>query len=200
MVEQMVFYFFAALAIFSASMVVISKHPVRSVLLLILTFLATSVLWLLLEAEFLALSLVLVYVGAVMVLFLFVVLMLDVEAEKQRGRFTQYLPLGMCVLVLFLILLVYAVGPQAFGTDKIAAPLKHAASYSNVTELGVLLFTKYLLQFELAGILLLAAIVAAIGLTFRGAQYRRSQNPSSQIKVTKKDRLRIIRSSEWPQP
>jgi len=192
MLEHLVFYVFAALAIFSASMVVISKHPVRSVLLLILTFLATSVLWLLLEAEFLAMSLILVYVGAVMVLFLFVVLMLDVEVEKRRGRFTQYLPLGMCVLVLFLILLIYAVGPQAFGIDKIIAPLQHAASYSNVTELGVLLFTKYLLHFELAGILLLVAIVAAIALTFRGAQNRRVQDPAAQAKVTKKDRLRIV--------
>lgn len=193
MVEQIIFYVFAAIAIFAASFVIISKHPVRAVLFLILTFVATSALWLFLEAEFLAMSLILVYVGAVMVLFLFVVLMLDIEVEIQRGRFTQYLPLAMCVLILFLILLVYAVGPHTFGLEQFVEPLRHPADYSNVTELGKLLFTKYLLHVELAGILLLVAIVAAIALTFRGAQYRRDQSPTQQIRVSKKDRVQLIK-------
>jgi NADH-quinone oxidoreductase subunit J len=197
---QILFYFFSAIAIFSASMVVMARNPVRAVLFLVLTFFVTGGLWLLLEAEFLAITLVLVYVGAVMVLFLFVVMMLDVELNSLRSGFTRYLPIGLCISVLVAVALVYAVGEKEFGAQLISVPVPHLKGYSHVKMLGELLFTRYLYPFELAGVLLLVAIVAAISLTFRGSRGTKAPLPSEQVKVSKKDRLRLVNivGGKWP--
>lgn len=193
---QVLFYFFSALAIFSAGMMIVSRNPVRAVLFLVLTFFVTGGLWLLLEAEFLAITLMLVYVGAVMVLFLFVVMMLDVEVSELRSQFTRYLPIGLCISILVCAALIYAIGGEIFDVQSIKVPSPRPSDYSHVKVLGELLFTRYLFPFEVAGILLLVAIVAAISLTFRGRRASKTPLPSEQIKVSKKNRLRLVNLSE----
>lgn len=189
---QLVFYSFAILSVFSALMVIVSKNPVRSVLFLILCFFATAGIWILLEVEFLAITLVLVYVGAVMVLFLFVVMMLDIEIASLKEGFTRHLPLGICVAVLVMIGISFAIGTKKFSVSHLVPP-SHPASYSQVKELGLLLYTQYLYPFIVAGVLLLVAIVAAISLTFRGNRGSKAPIPDWQVKVQKKDRLRVIK-------
>lgn len=198
-IPQVVFYLFSAMALLSGIMVIVAKNPVRAVLSLILTFISMAALWLLLEAEFLALTLVLVYVGAVMVLFLFVVMMLDIDLSSKREGFAKFLPLGICISVLVVLGLVTAVGPEDFGSQKYPVPLPHVATFSNVQALGELLYTHYLYPFEIAGILLFIAIVAAISLTFKGKKNHAIGGPiakeplaSLQLQANKKDRLRII--------
>lgn len=187
---SLIFYAFAALALFSASLVIFSKNPVRSVLFLILCFFSTASVWLLLEAEFLALTLVLVYVGAVMVLFLFVVMMLDIEVAALREGFTRYLPLGLLVACLMILCLGYAVKQGSFESTQLPAL---SAGYNQVQKLGAVLYSQYLYPFELAGILLLVAIVAAISLAFRGNRGSKAPRPNRQVEVTKAARLRIIK-------
>src|SRR5690349_15419330 len=131
-IQSLIFYGFSLLAIFAASMVIISKNMVRAVLFLVLTFFATAGLWMLLEAEFLAVTLVLVYVGAVMVLFLFVVMMLDIELSSIREGFSRFLPLGLSVAALVVLGLVMAVGPKQFGINLVPVPEPHALNFSNV--------------------------------------------------------------------
>lgn len=194
MIEQLIFYFFACLAVLFASFVVISKNPVRSVLCLVMTFVSTSVLWLLLEMEFLSFLLILVYVGAVIVLFLFVVFMLNIRKISNREGFTNFLPVAICIPLLLLILLVYAVGPNSFGVDKIIQPERYSLDYKNIVIIAEVLFTRYLFHFVLAGILLLVAMIAAISLTYRGTQKRRSQVPEQQVRATKENRLILIKN------
>jgi NADH-quinone oxidoreductase subunit J len=196
-VQQSLFYVFTSFAILAGSMVVISKNPVRAILFLVLTFFSTAGLWILLEAEFLAVTLVLVYVGAVMVLFLFVVMMLDIELASVREGFAHYLPLGLCVSALVVISLVYAIGPKQFGLNVVELPLPHSIDYSNVKELGTLLYSRFLYPFELAGILLLVAIVAAISLTFRGKKESKVPQPNQQVLVRKEDRVRLVKMAVW---
>lgn len=191
-IEQLVFYFFSTLAILSASMVVISKNSVRAVLFLIFSFFCMAGLWMLAQSEFLAIVLVLVYVGAVMVLFLFVVMMLDVEAPQLQGPFVFYWPLGLIVAGLMLAMMVIAVGTHHFGLEHVPAPPALPENYSSVKTLGELLYSNYLLPFEIAGVILLVAMVAAIGLTFRGPRGTKTQKVAKQIAVTKQDRLKII--------
>lgn len=192
MVEQLIFYSFAGLAILSSLMVVFASNPVRSVLFLVLSFFAMAGIWVMLEAEFLAVALVLVYVGAVMVLFLFVVMMLDVEMGAVKLAIKRHTPLGVLVLGLLIAILGFALGKQRFGADVIAIPAPSDASYNNIEALGELLYTQYLLPFEVAGVLLLVAMIAAISLAFRGRRSKR-QNPTQQIHTTKSDRLEIIK-------
>lgn len=189
---QILFYSFSALTLLSAAMVILSKNPVRAVLFLVLTFFSMGGIWMLLEADFLAMTLVLVYVGAVMVLFLFVVMMLDIDIAALRSSFMRHLPIGILVSVLIVVALVLALHKNewAFDANKII-PFQDA-QFSEVKQLGELLYTHYLYPFELAGVLLLVAIVAAISLTFRGHRKSRIQEPSAQIKVKKADRLEII--------
>ncbi len=191
--EKFVFYVFAAVLVFSATMVITRRNPVHSVLFLVLAFFNAAGLWMLLEAEFLALTLVLVYVGAVMVLFLFVVMMLDIEIAELRASFIRYMPIGILIGLLMIVELLLVVGPQHFGLDKYAAPARHAADYSNTRELGEMLYTNYLYPFEIAAVILLVAIVAAISLTLRRRPETRYQDPSSQVVVKKKDRLKIVK-------
>jgi len=191
--EQILFYIFATMVVLSATMVITVRNPVRAVLFLVVTFFCSSAIWLLLEAEFLAIVLVLVYVGAVMVLFLFVVMMLDINLARLREGFTRYLPIGAVVVIMLAIMLGMLVGPEHFGLDKFEAPARQAASYSNTRELGMVLYTVYLYPFEIAAVILLVAIVAAIALTLRRRPQTKYQDPDIQVAVQRNDRLRMVK-------
>jgi NADH-quinone oxidoreductase subunit J len=196
-ITDFLFFAFAGFVIASALGVVASKNPVHSALFLVLTFFSSSAIWLMLEAEFLAITLVLVYVGAVMVLFLFVVMMLDINVAKMREGFVSYLPVGIVFALLMLAIMVYVVGPvgpDVMGTAALDSAVKHAADYSNTEALGEVLYTDYVLAFEIAAVILLVAIVAAIALTLRRRPTTKYQTPGKQIKVKRDDRLKIIKS------
>lgn len=190
---QIIFYLFSTVLIFAATMVITSRNPVRAAMSLVLTFFACAGLWVLLEAEFLAITLILVYVGAVMVLFLFVVMMLDINVAILREGFARFLPIGIVVAVMMLSMMVMVVGPEHFGLEHFAAPAGHEAGYSNTRELGLLLYTVYLFPFELAAMILLVAIVAAIVLTLRRRPDSKAQSVSAQVAVDPADRLKIIK-------
>ncbi len=190
------FYVFATMLIVSALGVITARNPVHSVLLLVLSFFSCSALWLLLEAEFLAIVLVLVYVGAVMVLFLFVVMMLDINIEQMRKGFVRYLPIGALIALVLaaqMIWVVGPVGPDVLADESLQQAVRHDADYSNTKELGRILYTEYVLPFEIAAVILLVAIVAAISLTLRRRPKTKYQTPSKQIKVKRNDRLRIVK-------
>jgi NADH-quinone oxidoreductase subunit J len=188
--EKIVFYGFASILIAAALAVISFRNSVKAVLSLVLAFFAAAGLWMLVEAEFLAVSLVLVYVGAVLVLFLFVVMMLDVNYAAIKEGFTRYLPLGVLAALAFFAGLYHL-----FRNESLAAltPARHGADYSNVRALGEVLYTQYFYAFEIAAVLLLVAIIAAISLTFRGTRNRKVQNVAEQVRVKKEDRLRIIK-------
>ncbi|MEE9334423.1 MAG: NADH-quinone oxidoreductase subunit J [Granulosicoccaceae bacterium] len=191
--ESFIFYVFAAITVFAASRVVSVRNPVFAAMFLVLTFFSCAGIWLLLEAEFLAITLVLVYVGAVMVLFLFVVMMLDVNVEPLREGFVKYLPIGLLVGAIMFIEMVLLI-TRSFKSDTFPAPASAAAAdYSNTEALGKLLYSEYLFQFEIAAIILLVAIVAAIALTMRRRPDTKYQKPADQISVTKADRLRVVK-------
>ncbi len=188
---HLIFYFFAAVAAGSAVSVITARNPVRSVLSLVVTFFAMAGVWMLQEAEFLSLILLLVYVGAVMTLFLFVVMMLNIDREQKNSGFVRFLPLYLMLLGLLLACLLIAVGPQFFG--NMPSPPAAAEDYSNITALGGVLYTAYVYPFELAGVILLAAIIAAITLTFRGPVRRKVQNPAAQVNVRPEDCVRLVK-------
>lgn len=190
---EIVFYIFSAIMIAGALRVITARNPVHSALSLVLTFFATAAIWLLLEAEFLAITLVLVYVGAVMVLFLFVVMMLDINLTSVREGFMKFLPIGLLFAVVLITQMVVVVGPENFGLENFAAPAAHAADYSNTKELGRVLYTDYVFPFEIASVILLVAIVAAISLTMRRRPATKYQIPGKQVQVLKSDRLRIVK-------
>ena len=194
---DLVFYFFAGMLVLAGLGVIASRNPVHSALFLVLSFFSCSALWLLLQAEFLAIVLVLVYVGAVMVLFLFVVMMLDINVAKMREGFVSYLPVGALFAVLMLAIMIYVVGPvgpDVMGTAALDNAVVHASDYSNTEALGEILYTDYVLAFEIAAIILLVAIVSAISLTLRRRPKTKYQTPANQIKVKRDDRLKIIDS------
>ena len=191
--EQLAFYFLASVTVISAIMVVTVRNPVRAALFLILTFFTAACIWLLLEAEFLAIVLVLVYVGAVMVLFLFVVMMLDIDIDQLREGFGEYLPIGATVAVIILLQLAIVLSSGPFEMDQMPAPAAAAADYGNTHQLGLLIYTYYVYPFELAAVLLLLAIVAAISLGLRGRVSSKRQKPDEQVRVRKQDRLRIVK-------
>jgi len=191
-VEHIIFYCFASTLLFAGAMVVTVRNPVRAALFLILAFFTSAGIWLLLEAEFLAMTLVLVYVGAVMVLFLFVVMMLDIDLAPLEEGFTKYLPLGIFVAALITVEMIAVLGSSHFGLDIVSAPIPHPEGYSNTKEIGLLLYTVYVYPFEIASVILTVAIVAAITLTLREKKSK-SQNISEQIKVKAKDRVRIVK-------
>jgi NADH-quinone oxidoreductase subunit J len=188
--ELAAFWAFAAVTVLSAGMVITMKNPVHAVLSLILTFFSTACLWLLLQAEFLGIVLVLVYVGAVMVLFLFVVMMLDINLERLREGFWQYLPLGALVGVL----MAFEMGTVLYGRwfGLVIPPKMQLANYSNTKELGRLIYTDYAFAFEIAAVVLLVAIVAAISLTLRRRKDSRSQDPSQQVRARREERVRLV--------
>lgn len=191
-IQQFIFAGFAAVLIGCALMVITSRNSVRSALFLVLAFFAATGLWVLLEAEFLGLVLILVYVGAVMTLFLFVVMTLNIDTEKLKEGFVKYLPYGVVVLVILVGLMVYVINGQHFGTLS----MTQAVDYSNTKALGEVLYTKYVYAFEIAGVLLLVAIIAAISLTFRGRQgLSKAQKPEEQLTIRRSDRIRIVKMS-----
>jgi NADH-quinone oxidoreductase subunit J len=190
--EKLIFYILAALLIISATMVITRRNPVHAALSLILAFAASSGIWMLAEAEFLAIVLVLVYVGAVMVLFLFVLMMLDIDVATLRAGFIKLLPLGILMAVAMAVELILVVGPKHFGLEVFAAPARHAAGYSNTQELGGVLYTVYMYPFEIAAVILLVAIIAAIGLTMRKRSDSKYMDPAKQVLVKRKDRVRLV--------
>ncbi|MBW8327695.1 MAG: NADH-quinone oxidoreductase subunit J [Thiobacillus sp.] len=195
-----IFYFFAAILVFAGLRVITARNPVHAALFLVLAFFTAAGLWMLLEAEFLAITLVLVYVGAVMVLFLFVVMMLDINLDKLREGFWDYLPLAGFVSVLLMIEMALILCSRHFGLDVMATPEPHPADYSNTKELGRLLYTDYVYAFELAAVILLVAIVAAIALTLRRRKDSKYIDPAEQVKVKRNDRLRIVKMQATKKP
>ncbi|MGE0373117.1 MAG: NADH-quinone oxidoreductase subunit J [Gammaproteobacteria bacterium] len=198
--EPVLFYLFAAILVAAAVAVITVRNPVHAALFLVLAFFTSAAIWLLLEAEFLAIVLVLVYVGAVMVLFLFVVMMLDINIVPLREGFIRFLPVGALVALLILTEMALVVGPEHFGLDSVAAPARHAADYSNTKELGSLLYTVYVYPFEIAAAILLVAIVAAIALTMRRRPETKYQNPAEQVGVRRNDRVRIVKMASEKKP
>ncbi|WJW76479.1 NADH-quinone oxidoreductase subunit J [Thiohalobacter sp. IOR34] len=189
--EKLVFYVFAAILLFAAGRVITVRNPVYAVLHLVLAFFSCAALWLLLEAEFLAITLVLVYVGAVMVLFLFVVMMLDINLAPLREGFVRYLPVALPVAALMLLEMILVVTSRVFS--EMPAPAGHGPDYSNTRELGSVLYTDYVYAFEIASVILLVAIIAAIALTLRRRPGTKYQTPSQQIAVRPEDRLRVVK-------
>jgi len=191
---EILFYIFGTILIAGALGVIVSRNPVYSALALVLCFITSAAIWLLLQAEFLAVVLVLVYVGAVMVLFLFVVMMLDVNVEKLREGFTRFAWLGWLTalaVIVEIVGVVWARGGLGIDASKGADDLP--ANYSNTLELGQVLYTKYVYPFELAAVLLLVAIVAAIALTMRKRPGHKVQDISKQVAVQARDRVRIVK-------
>ena len=190
--QTFVFYLFAALLVFAAIRVITTRNPVHSALFLVLAFATASGVWMLLEAEFLAIVLILVYVGAVMVLFLFVVMMLDINIDRLREGYFDYLVPGLTVAGIMVAEMAIVLGGRQFGLLQVAAPVGKPADYSNTKELGRLLYTDYVYPFEIAAVILLVAIVAAIALTLRRRRDSKSQDAAMQAQVKRKDRIRII--------
>ena len=198
MIETILFSVLALVLIGAALGVITSRNPVHSAMFLVLAFVNSAMLWLLLEAEFLAIVLVLVYVGAVMVLFLFVVMMLDINVEQIREGFTRYAPLGVIIATIMIIEVGHVVWLKHLGTTFIQSPVPHPADYSNTKELGSILYTEYVYAFELAAMILLVAIVAAISLTMRRRPGLKVQNISKQVSVRREDRVRLVKMPAEP--
>ena len=189
--EKFLFYVFALILIFAAVRVITVRNSVHAALFLVLAFFTSAALWLLIEAEFLAITMVLVYVGAVMVLFLFVVMMLDLNTQPLREGFIKYLPVGATVAVIIVIEMVLALGSGYFSSESYSLDAR-SADYSNTKELGSVLYTFYVYPFEIASVILLVAIIAAISLTLRRREGTKSQNPSHQVLVSRDDRIRLV--------
>lgn len=198
-IYEIVFYAFSLVMLAGAVMVITVRNSVYAALSLVLTFFSASALWMLLEVEFLAIILILVYVGAVMVLFLFVVMMLDINVAPLKEGFIRYLPAGITVAVLMaveLLLVIWSKGRFEEGAYPLPAP--GPEGYSNTKAIGELLFTNYLLAFEVAGVILLVAIVAAVALTHRQRTGRHRQNPSLQVRVQRDERVRLVKMKSEP--
>lgn len=187
-----IFYFLSTVLVISALGVITARNPVHAALLLVLAFFTSSGLWLLLQAEFLAITLVLVYVGAVMVLFLFVVMMLDINMAKLREGFWRYLPMGGAVALLLVVEMSLVLVNRGSGFGDMAAPPDLPVNLSNSKELGRLIYTEYVYAFEIAAVILLVAIVAAIALTLRRRKESKYIDPATQIAVKRADRVRIV--------
>jgi NADH-quinone oxidoreductase subunit J len=190
---EILFWVFASILTISALAMITVRNPVHSALLLVLCFFTSASIWLLIEAEFLAVVLILVYVGAVMVLFLFVVMMLDINVEELRARVTRYALLGGIVAGVVVFQIVSVVWTRALGVDVTTGAASKPAEYSNTEELGRVLYTDYVYSFELAAVLLLIAIVAAISLTMRKRANLKQQDIAAQVAVRREDRVRIVK-------
>ena len=186
------FYFFGAITVLAALGVITVKNPVHAALCLVLTFFSTACVWLLADAEFLAIALVLVYVGAVMVLFLFVVMMLDIDLVPLREGFVRAMPVGLIVAVVMLVEMLTLIGVRTMQMPAPPDPAL-AAGMSNTTWLASALFSQFLLPFEIAALILTVAIVAAVPLTLRHRVGTKTQNPARQVMVQARDRVRIVK-------
>jgi NADH-quinone oxidoreductase subunit J len=199
-VQQLIFYAYAVVMVLAATMVITVRNPVYAALYLVLTFFSAAAIWMLLEAEFLAIVLVVVYVGAVMVLFLFVVMMLDINLDPSKEGFIRYLPVALLVALAMaaeLLMVIWSKG--RFGVDVFPVPAPNSADYSNTRALGELLYTKYLLPFEVAGVVLLVAIIAAIALTLRKRSGIKIQDPARQVRARRDESVRLVKmKSEKP--
>ena len=207
MLPLVIFYIFAAIAVGSAFMVVTDNNPVRCVLFLVLAFFASSVLWILVKAEFLALILVLVYVGAVMTLFLFVIMMLNIEVESKRSQYLRYLPFGLIIVALLVGLLMVAIPSDTFNASvQMVKETTYQAEMSmgsvgankptvvpNTLGIGLVLYTDYVLAFELAAMILLVSIIAAISLVHRQPQRSKKQDIVRQIMTNRHTRVELIK-------
>ena len=185
-----VFYILASILLLAGLRVITARNPVHAALNLVLAFFTAAGIWVLLQAEFLAIALVVVYVGAVMVLFLFVVMMLDINLDKLREGFWDYLPMAGFIGVLMAAEMVMILGSKHFS---VTGAVTHTANYSNTAELGHVMYTQYLLPFELASVILLVAIIAAIALTLRERKESKSIDPSLAVSVKRADRIRIVK-------
>jgi NADH-quinone oxidoreductase subunit J len=190
---EILFWAFASILVVSALAMILVRNPVHAAMLLVLCFFTSASIWLLIEAEFLAVVLVLVYVGAVMVLFLFVVMMLDINVEELRHWRTRYALLGGIVAGVVVFQIVSVVWTRSLGLDVTAGSAPQPVGYSNTAELGKVLYTDYVYPFELAAVLLLIAIIAAISLTMRKRPGLKLQNISMQVAVRSQDRVRIVK-------
>ncbi len=190
--ETATFYVFAALLLFAALRVITARNPVHAALYLVLAFFTAAGIWLLLRAEFLAIVLVLVYVGAVMVLFLFVVMMLDINLDRLRQGYWNYLALALVVAGVMVAVMAIVLGGKYFGLGEMPAPPPSRPGHSNTQELGRLIYTEYVYPFEIAAVILLVAIVAAIALTLRQRKQTKHLDSSRQINVRREDRVRIV--------
>jgi NADH-quinone oxidoreductase subunit J len=192
--KQIIFYFLSAVLLFAGTMVVTVRNPVKAALFLVLAFVNAAGLWLLLEAEFLAIVLVLVYVGAVRVLFLFVVMMLDINLTRLREGFAEYLPYGALIAVVLVLEMAIVLGSGYFSAaDRFPEPTPLPADASNTRMLGRLLYTHYAYPFEIAALILLVAIVAAIVLTLRKRKDTKYIDPAQQVNVRREDRVRLVK-------
>ncbi len=191
--HAILFYAFAAVMFVAALGVVFSRNPVHSVMLLVLTFFQAAVLWLMAEAEFLAIVLVLVYVGAVMVLFLFVVMMLDVDVEAAKRGVSRYAPFGIALALLMVVELIQVIWLRSREGDVASGFAATPEGYSNTEALGAVLYTEHVYAFEIAAVILLLAIVAAITLTMRKRPGLKVQDISAQVAVRAKDRVRVVK-------
>jgi len=189
MFETGIFYAFAAILLFAGVRVVTARNPVHAALFLVLAFFTSAGIWLLLRAEFLAIALVVVYVGAVMVLFLFVVMMLDINLERVREGFWRNLPVALVVGGVMVAEMFFVLASRIWGAG---GPRRLPADYSNTKELGRVLYTQYAYAFEIAAVILLVAIIAAIALTLRRRKDHRSQDPSAQTRVKRADRVTLV--------
>jgi NADH-quinone oxidoreductase subunit J len=185
------FYAFSAIMIIAALRVITARNPVHAALFLVLSFFSASALWLLLKAEFLAIVLVLVYVGAVMVLFLFVVMMLDINLEKLREGFWGYLPLAAGIGVIIVLQMAAVIWRGFLKSDQVVPAV--SANLGNTKELGKLIYTQYIFAFEIAAVILLLAIVAAVALTLRRRKDAKYFDPAAALKVKASDRVRIVK-------
>jgi NADH-quinone oxidoreductase subunit J len=193
LITGLLFYAFAAILLVAALGVITTRNPVYSALFLVLAFVQSAALWLLIEAEFLAIVLVLVYVGAVMVLFLFVVMMLDINVEELRKGFTRYLPLGAVVALIVVVEIGHVIWFRSQGLAFVTTPTPNPTDYSNTKALGSVLYTQHVYAFEIASVILLLAIVAAITLTMRHRTGLKVQNVAKQVAVRREDRVRIVK-------
>jgi len=192
--ELILFYIFGAILLGAALAMISVRNPVHAALFLVLAFFTAAAIWLLLEAEFLAIVLVLVYVGAVMVLFLFVVMMLDINIARLREGFAEFLPTGLVVAAAMATVLTLVI--TRFITMEV--PERAAADYSNTAELGAILYTEYVYPFEIAAVILLVAIIAAISLTLRRRPDTKYVDPAAQVKVRRGDRVRLVSMESAP--
>ena len=193
MFHAILFYCFATILIGAAMGVIFSRNPVHAVMFLVLAFFESAMLWLLIEAEFLAIVLVLVYVGAVMVLFLFVVMMLDIDVERDKAQYARYLPLGLIIAGLMIVELMQIIWWRSSDGGVSGGFASTPEGYSNTEALGAVLYTEHVYAFEIAAVVLLLAIVAAITLTMRKRPGLKQQNIAAQVAVRASDRIRIVK-------
>ena len=198
MLVEILFYSFATIVVLAGAGVIMARNPVHAALSLVLCFMTSAVLWMLIEAEFLAIVLVLVYVGAVMVLFLFVVMMLDINIEEMRRGFRRYVIPGAVVTAILVAEIVGVIVQRRLGLDVTRGAVPLPPGYSNATDLGIALFTRYAYAIEIAAMLLLVAIIAAISLTMRRRRGLKVQDIAAQVGVRASERLRVVKMDAEP--